>query len=79
MQEEYIIIAYNVKLLRKSEGLTQEEFGKRYGSTKTKVWWYEHSKFKPPVDFIFRLCKHHKLTPKILQTVKPLFQFQNRC
>lgn len=70
MTNENKIVASNIKLLRTLEGITQEEFGKQFGSNQKSVWAYEQGHSKPKSGFMLKLSKKVGISPEILLSVK---------
>jgi transcriptional regulator with XRE-family HTH domain len=56
-----IYIHKNIKHLRRSVKMTQEELAERLGKTYTAVGSYENKKTSPPIPVILELCKIFKV------------------
>lgn len=46
----------NIKYLRQSKGLSQEQIAERIGKTKSNLSSYENGRSVPPLDVLLKLC-----------------------
>lgn len=60
------IITSNIKKLRLSHGLTQEEFGERVGLSVQAVSNIERNKYMPSAQTINNICKEFDTLPDVL-------------
>ena len=58
--------AKNLKILRKHEGLTREQFAERLGISKNMVYLYESEKSVPAMETFLKICNELHVTPNRL-------------
>ena len=64
------IIAHNIRLMRKLEGGSQDDFAKKYGAKQKTIWAYENGDFKPKIGFLQNLSKGTGISPETLLSIK---------
>lgn len=57
------LINSNIKDLRRSRGLTQEEFAEKIGISTQGLSNIERNRYQPAADTIDKICKAFKITP----------------
>ena len=65
--------AKNLKILRKHEGLTREQFAERLGVSKNIIYTYESEKSVPSTTILLKICNEFHVTPNQLLG----FDFEN--
>ena len=55
------ILSENIRALYKSSGLSQAEFGAKFGSNAKNIWAYIHVGSKPNGVFLQNLCNHYNI------------------
>lgn len=58
--------AKNLKILRKREGLTREQFAERLRISKNMVYQYESEKSVPTIETFLRICNEFHVMPNWL-------------
>lgn len=70
----YKNLGQNLKHLRKTKGLTQDQFGSLFGLTKSAIVNYEAGIRKIPIDLLYQIARFHNVTIDSLickkQTIK---------
>lgn len=61
-----MVFAKNLKILRKHERLTQEQFAERLGMSKNIIYRYESEKSIPTIETFLRICNEFDVTPNRL-------------
>lgn len=59
-----------MKVLREREGLTQDDFAKKYGSNVKSYWGYENKVAVPKAKFLLNLSRGIGVSPDILLSIK---------
>jgi len=78
-QSEVIFIANisdRIRLLRKSAGLTQEQFGNIFGIVKSTVSLYESGKSTPNDQIKLKICNHFDVTLDFLIGLSSISSFK---
>ena len=65
--------AKNLKILRKHEGLTREQFAERLGVSKNIIYTYESKKSVPSTTTLLKICNEFHVTTNQLLG----FDFEN--
>lgn len=52
-----IIFGENVKALRESKNLSQEDFGELVGVSRVSIYAYENERRRPPLDVACKMAK----------------------
>jgi len=79
----YEYIAFTVKLIRESMGLTQAEFAEKVGTSAGHIGSLEQGKAKPSYDLIYEIIKLSNVDANIFfgrthKEAKPVYEYSNQ-